>query len=569
MTGVQTCALPISPTGAAAGASAGEASPQEILARRLRGLADRKLQVEGILCSAGDAAAFYSSDGWERSLEADVIDFRTLVSSWWLAPAAEGGFGRGLFKGRTELAEKVRSGVLSKAAGKVIEVPVHLDALEAPAPDISGELYRETVFVPAAATREQLADRLAALFPAGAAGGAGRGRDWFLELPEASENLSLNMEDERRQVRDLARKATALAVAGAGRCFAGLSDPKRGLLGPDLNPRPAYAAWHVLGRYLAGAECLGPFDLDKAANTSAWAFRRRVEGSEEGFVVFWTDGPEREIPAQLGTCGRASLVEITGASQKLRLPRSSAEAGGLREAEMVPLSNVPALLTGLEPALIQTRLGFRLAEGARLECRYEPQTVCFEVPNYFPSDMTATVYPRFLQGSSVDPRFRLVNIKAGRSERIEFDIRPSFIETVGAKDIAIDLDLAVKNRRESFTLTRKLTVESMLTLEHIESYDDDGRTAHVQLSAGVKAGIKPARNFTDLEVSMVVPGLGRQRAVLTDVPTGDSRQMGVPFTVILGSKPQTVYAGVRERNGNWFANVEISLPAASPSRSRR
>ena len=274
-------------------------------------------------------------------------------------------------------------------------------------------------------------------------------------------------------------------------------------------------------------------------------------------------------PAQLGTCGRASLVEITGASQKLRLPRNSAEAGGLRHAEMVPLSNVPALLIGLEPALIQTRLGFRLAEGSRLECRYEPQTVCFEVPNYFPSDMTATVSPRFLQGSSVDPRFRLVNIKAGRSERIEFDIRPSFIETVGEKDIAIDLDLAVKNRRESFTLTRKLAVESMLTLEHIESYDDDGRTAHVQLSAGVKAGIKPARNFTDLEVSMVVPGLGRQRAVLSDVPTGDSRQMGVPFTVILGSKPQTVYAGVRERNGNWFANVEINLPAASPSRGRR
>jgi len=32
--------------------------------------------------------------------------------------------------------------------------------------------------------------------------------------------------------------------------------------------------------------------------------------------------------------------------------------------------------------------------------------------------------------------------------------------------------------------------------------------------------------------------------------------------VTLGPRPQTVYAGVRERNGDWFANVEIELPPA-------
>jgi hypothetical protein len=307
-----------------------------------------------------------------------------------------------------------------------------------------------------------------------------------------------------------------------------------------------------LAANLAGARCLGEFDL--APGVSAWAFER----GGRGLVVFWTDGPKREVAAQLGTRGSVRLLEITGASRSLR----AAPAGALEAAELVPLSTTPAILSGLDPAFIRTRLGFRLAAGTRVECRYQPQEVSFELRNHFASEMEAKVFPRFLPGSAVVPRFQRLSLKPGERAQVVFSVRPSFVETGGDKDMAVDLYLSAKDRREALTITRKLRVESAISLTPSVSLSDDGRTASIQLTAGIAEDIKPPRKTTDLEVYLTVPGLARQRANLADVKTGKSLQLGEPFTVTLIGRPQTVYAGARERNGDWFANVEIELPAA-------
>jgi hypothetical protein len=557
------------PASAPASGGGGELPAGERLARKLRGLVGRQLQAEWVLGSpaasegaAGraDAATLYSSDDWRAAVRRMAGDFLPLKGSWRLAAAKDGSLGTRSREDRVKLAAEFRSATLEGAAGKVVSVPLGLDRLDVSVPPAGGD-YRELVFVPASTGREQLQR----LFPAPAlAARTAQGYEWFLELGKSSENLGLSLKDERAQVQDLARKATLLAVAGAGRFVTELSEPQQGLLGPELNPRPAYAAWRTLGQYLSGAEFLGQFDLSRDADVSAWAFRL----GEQGLVVFWTDGKERDIPAQLGSRGRTQLVEITGAGRALRPARGPAEAGDLLEAEMVPLSPTPAILVGLEPAFVRTRQSFQLAAGSKVQCLYEPMPVAFNLRNHFNADMSVKVFPRFPPGSAVSPRFRSFSIKAGESEKIEFNVRPSFVETLGEKEVTVDLYLSARDRRDIFTITRKIPYESMLSLEPILplTIEDDGRVAQVRLAAGIKAGARPEGTLTDLEVYLSVPGFGRQRTVIEDVPAGKSRQIDDPFTVILGAREQTVYAGVRERNGNWFANVEFKVPAASPPR---
>ncbi|HOX05776.1 MAG TPA: hypothetical protein PK280_05195 [Planctomycetota bacterium] len=551
----------------AAKPAAGPQVPSEVaLARLLRGPLGRKVLFEGVLLSGREAVAAYSSADPRAKLQPEAIaEFRSDMMAWRLASADGNLAAAGGREWRAKLAAEIRSGALEKAAHKTVNVPVALDGLE---PGADGdERYRETVFVPASLSPAQLEKRLAALFPRPApAGGAAAARagafDWHLELPAASENLGLGMKEERDQVTELARKATLLVAAGAGRCFVSLSDSKQGLMGPGLNPRPAAAAWRTLGQHLSGAEFLGDFDLCKDADVRAWAFRR----GDEGLVVFWADGPEREIPVQLGTRGRARLVEITGYARELRPARTAAESAGLAEAEMVPLAVVPAILTGMDPAFIRTRQSFQLAAGSKVQCRYEPQPVVFELQNHFRQDLSARIFPRFPQGSAVTPRFQKVDVRPGETAKVTFSVRPSFVETTGDKEAVADLYLMVKDGRETFTITRTLRYESMLSMECVPPVpDESGRTARVQIAAGVKEGIEPRRNLTDLEIYLSVPGVGRQRVLLEDVPTGKSL-LAEPFTVVLGAREQKAYASVRERNGSWFANLEIKLPAAVPPR---
>ena len=396
-------------------------------------------------------------------------------------------------------------------------------------------------------------------------------RQWFLELPEVSENLRLNMENELLQANDLARKITLLARNGAERIFVKLADPRRGLLGPNLYPRPAYTAYSVLAAELSGARYLGEFDL--ASGAEAYAFER--EGS--GLVVFWTDGGARETPRQLGARGQVRLVELTGARQPLRAPRNKTEAKKLSDAEMVPLSKVPALLVGLEPASVRTRLGFRLAPGTRLEARYQQQKVSFEIRNFFKESMTAIVFPRFPRGTYTKPRFREVNIEPGKTVTVDFSVRPSFVETVGLKEMKVDLRLRSGGRREQkFTITRRLPMVSAIILEPTVTESEDGRTAEVGLQVGLSAadeykwsakdpqrpyGLKPREKY-DLEMSLAVPGGARQRAQLRGVEAkaGKKGHPDRPFVVPLSDRPQTVYVGARLRGGAWFTNIEIRLP---------
>jgi hypothetical protein len=557
---------------------------------------------------AAGARTMYKAETyiWSPLVEATASYFHPYLSEWRMAAPDDRSFGGGELD-RPVLAAKVRA-MLQRAASKRVSVPVPFESLTVPAPRIGDGDYREHIYVPSSLSPEDFGKQLARLFPPpkkpettkasgginaaagtasapGAAGAKpkvikspyrpGAGRSWSLELVTVSENLGWNMKAEAGQVNDLARKFTLLAILGAERIHVKLADKSKGLLGPGLYPRPVFSAYSVLAEHLTGAKYLGEFDLTKGAQ--AYAFER----GKEALVVFWTDGPRRKAACQLGASKDASLVELTGTELPLVRPSAGEPGADLDDARIVPLDRVPALLTGLEPAFIRTRLGFRLADDSRLETRYQLQTVSFEVRNYFEEPMQARIFPTFPRGSHTVPRFREVSVGPGKTSRVTFQVRPSFVETVGEKKMSVRLKLSSRTQDPViFTLDRKISVESPIDLVHSLTEgtqvagDEKTPIAEIQLQiklsddpryAWVKVkreyGLDPAKAY-DFDVYLVDPGGSRQRAQIRGVKSGESKRMDRSFVIPLGDKPRKIYAGARQHGGVWFTNVEIEIPAA-------
>ncbi len=64
-----------------------------------------------------------------------------------------------------------------------------------------------------------------------------------------------------------------------------------GLLRRDFTPRPSYVALAALGRLLAGAKCLGRWELSNQPNANLIAFRGKPDGEERDVLVAWTERP--------------------------------------------------------------------------------------------------------------------------------------------------------------------------------------------------------------------------------------------------------------------------------------
>ncbi len=628
--GVYTLAFPLWRLDSDAGkfrSATGDASPEGKLEKRVRELLAARMSLIGSFSPVPTglrrtiksrewtgARTMYKAEAdlWSPLVEATASSFHPYLNEWRLAAPDDRSFGGGELD-RPVLAANIR-GKLRRAASKRVSVPVPFESLTVPAPRMGDGDYREHIYVPSRLSPEEFGKQLARLFPppekpaaAKAAKAAGRsvtagtaaapgeadaglkvperpyrpgeGRSWSLELMAVSENLGWNMETEAHQVNDMARKFTMLTMLGAERIHVVLADRRQGLLGPGLYPRPVFSAYSVLAEHLTGAKYLGEFDLTKDAQ--AYAFER----GKEGLLVFWTDGPRRKAACQLGASGRAKLMELTGTEHKLASPGAGEVGAGLDDARVVPLRKVPALLTGLEPAFIRTRLGFRLADDSCLETRYQSQVVSFEVRNYFKESMQARIFPRFPRGSHTVPRFQEVSVDPGETSRVTFQVRPSFVETVGEKKMSVDLKLSSGTRPTvMFTLDRKIPVESPIELVHTlaERTQGDGKEqtpiAEIQLQIKLAAnsryawvkekreyGLRPEKEY-DFDVYLVVPGGSRQRAQVRGVKPGGSKRMNTTFVIPLTDKPRKIYAGARQHGGVWFTNVAIQLPAATAIR---
>jgi hypothetical protein len=64
-----------------------------------------------------------------------------------------------------------------------------------------------------------------------------------------------------------------------------------GLLRKDLTPRPSYVALAALGRFLAGATCLGRWHVEEQPDAHVYAFRGRPDGEPRDVLVAWVEHP--------------------------------------------------------------------------------------------------------------------------------------------------------------------------------------------------------------------------------------------------------------------------------------
>ncbi|MBN1343401.1 MAG: hypothetical protein JXQ73_12010 [Phycisphaerae bacterium] len=150
-------------------------------------------------------------------------------------------------------------------------------------------------------------------------------------------------EDEIRQAEFIAHSYAASLFAGVNRHFFFIlgnyieRGVQFGLLRHDLTPRPGYVAFAALGRFLAGARCLGRVPTPDVPDARVYAFSARPDGKPNDVLIAWSNKPvhwplqsELGIQAAYDYLGRAidrgAPKQLTPASVFLLLPSGQAAA---------------------------------------------------------------------------------------------------------------------------------------------------------------------------------------------------------------------------------------------------
>ncbi len=108
----------------------------------------------------------------------------------------------------------------------------------------------------------------------------------------------LSREGEIRKAEFMAQSYASSLFAGAKRHFHFIlghycegGKVQFGLLRLDQTPRPSYVAVAALGRFLAGAECLGKWNLDAEPHAHVYAFEAEPDGRRHDVLVAWAEKP--------------------------------------------------------------------------------------------------------------------------------------------------------------------------------------------------------------------------------------------------------------------------------------
>ena len=108
----------------------------------------------------------------------------------------------------------------------------------------------------------------------------------------------LSREGEIRKAEFMAQSYASSLFAGASRHFHFIlghycegGKVQFGLLRLDQTPRPSYVALAALGRFLAGAECIGKWSLDDEPHAHIYAFQAEPDGKRCDVLVAWAEKP--------------------------------------------------------------------------------------------------------------------------------------------------------------------------------------------------------------------------------------------------------------------------------------
>ena len=106
----------------------------------------------------------------------------------------------------------------------------------------------------------------------------------------------LSREGEIRKAEFMAQSYATSLFAGADRHFHFILGHyceggriQFGLLRLDESPRPSYVALAAIGRFLAGAKCLGKWNIEGQPNAHVYAFRAKPDGQQQDILVAWAE----------------------------------------------------------------------------------------------------------------------------------------------------------------------------------------------------------------------------------------------------------------------------------------
>jgi hypothetical protein len=152
----------------------------------------------------------------------------------------------------------------------------------------------------------------------------------------------LSQEDEIKQAEFIARSYASSLFAGVNRHFFFIlgnypeSGVQFGLLRNDQTPRPGYVALAALGRFLAGATCLGRWIPEEKPSVRAYAFHSQPDGRQKDVLVIWAEkpttwSPPKSLPIEavydyLGRpIGKNTPAKMDSAALFVLLPTGSAQ----------------------------------------------------------------------------------------------------------------------------------------------------------------------------------------------------------------------------------------------------
>jgi hypothetical protein len=105
----------------------------------------------------------------------------------------------------------------------------------------------------------------------------------------------LSQEDEIKQAEFIAHSYASSLFAGVNRHFFFIlgnfneRGVQFGILRNDQTPRPGYVALAAVGRFLAGAKCLGRWIPKEEQSVRIYAFRSRPDGRQHDVLVIWSE----------------------------------------------------------------------------------------------------------------------------------------------------------------------------------------------------------------------------------------------------------------------------------------
>ena len=369
-----------------------------------------------------------------------------------------------------------------------------------------------------------------------------------------------NAAAEKIQLEQLLRSAVYSTVVAPDLVFLGeLFDPARGLLRRDAlgdnmletMARPSYLAVNTITHMLEGAEYLGQLGL--LAPYEAHVFRR--SGTDEAVIAIWHNDPveERQLArSEIANGPPLQLVDWAGNSEPL--------------GRSIPVSRVPAFITGMPAALALTRMSVRVAPEPPIMAENRTQAQMLEIVNHLPSQAPILFRLHYAarqedggmeNGWTISPEELRINLPPVTPE-----LTPGFSRFIASPDPNSQLQSASPNQ------VNKLGGKLAQVVMAVNSAPPADMTLYLpfQLQSNLDVDIEHLRRIDDphfvtlqLKVRWFPPDAGRRRGEILLLPfymkRGQTREAA--------AFPIPVKASPVEDRGNpnaMFEAVELRIP---------